>query len=372
MTRSRKQKAAARTLSAAEGTSYVKSFYATKSPFTGFFASALELADRHTTTVFLEPESEWERTTNYCREDTLLCGCVEKAMPERHRFWESVFSFLPPHIVPELVGIEYVDLTYTKWLWLKGPSKPDTYTPTVYATFFYPEGMDYGDFVGMKEQITDALEGRHVAILPVGKIDGYEEMHGTIGADAFRIAITEAPMIDHFSTYEWHSDFASYALFDHDLWNIKHSVRYSSNSLTEKSSPRKINEVAFTAEVPLTSQEMKTVADLIRKKTGAAWASVMEGDQLEFDGLDVMESRGHYVAHYGDHPSTRFTDKEFLFGHLPTLTRKTLRYSTSGEKNSPEGEPSVFSGGDIVPVGFSDCTVQRDDDGIITSYKLKY
>lgn len=370
MTRSRKHKVAARERSAAEGTSYVKSLYATKSPFSGRFASVLQFADKHSSGNPSNPETEWEKTAEYCRQGIFGCRCFQKFMPARIEFWDDVLGFMPSNIIPELVG-EYVDQPYTDWLWMSESARSQSYEPVIYATFLYPEGVEYGDIVGIKKGISDALAGCHVAVLPIGIIDDRgEERLGTTGDRGFRVAIKESKTVDHFSTHDWIISFASWELFDEDLWNIKNSVRCEAQEVTDVSSPRKINEVSFVADDTMTSRDMQQIADLIREKTGASWASVMEGDSLKFSDIPGMESRKHFIAHYGEHPSTQFTEREFRFGIATQIKMKKLRYSTSGEKKHAEGLPSTFSGGGIVPVGFSDCTVERNDDGIIKGYKL--
>lgn len=367
MTRSRLQKAATRARAAIDGMSYVQAFHATKdSPFSGRFASVLEYKDRHARGNPSEPKSEWERQAKYC----LNADCRHSKgsfQTKRKRFWEQVFSFLPKHTVLELAGYEYVTVSYTQWLAEYGSSKP--YTPVIFATFSYPDGMGYGDFVGLEDRISASLgDDIQVALCPVGEIIGYEEQQGTTGPQGFRVALMEADSTNYFSDNEWYQKLAAYKLFDSHLWNTKHSLVFDASTVTEPDSQRVITEIKFTADDSMTADELQTIADRVRVQSGAAWASAMEDGSVEIDDESSMASRRGYVVYFSNHQSADFSDEAYRFKKPAELVRRKLRFATSGEKKRVGGLPSVFSSDGTDPVGFSDCTVERNGDGIVVGY----
>jgi hypothetical protein len=370
MTRSRKQKAAARNHSVAESTSYVNAFYKTKSPFTGKFAKTLELADKHGNWYYSHNPtgvlSEWEKTTAYCLDD---CDCAEKLEPERQRFWKDVFSFLPADEVPFLAGTEFVIPTYTAWLRDRKPDDTEPYTPIIFATFAYPDDLGYSDFIGVPDKLQETLAGHAVTVMPVGKIDGSgEEISGTAGDKGFRVAIMETGTVERFSHDDHKTHFSLLELSESSLWGFKNTLGISSSMLTVPSSPGNICELKFSTHGSLTADEMRLVANLLREKTNAQWTAVSEDYALypmEDEHLRV------YAAYFSDHPSTTFTGPEYVFTPPRSAIPRMLRNATSGEKKWVDGLPSVFSGGDIIPVGYSDCVVERNQDGIIVSLRHK-
>lgn len=370
MTRSRKQKAAARNHSVAESTSYVNALYKTKSPFTGKFAKTLEIADKHGNWYYSHNPtgvlSEWEKTTEYCLDD---CDCAEKLEPERQRFWKEVFTFLPAEQVPLLAGTEFVIPTYTAWLRDRKPDDVSPYTPIIFATFAYPGDLGYGDYVGVPEKLRESLDGHTVTVMPVGEIDGSgEEISGTAGDKGFRVAIMETRDVERFSHSAHKTHFSLLELFDSQLWGFKNALGISSNMFTLPSSPGNICEMKFSTSVSLTTDEMKSVADLLREKTNAQWTAVAE-DYALYPMKD--ENLRVYAVYFSDHPSTVFTGPEYAFTLPRAAIPRILRNATSGEKKWVDGLPSVFSGGDIIPVGYNDCDVERNQDGIIVSIMRK-
>lgn len=371
MTRSRKQKAAARNLSVAEDKSYVNSLYSNTSPFTGAFKKALENSYRHTQRT--HPDSsipQWEKNLGYCGSD-LMCDCNSKLALERMPFWEDVCRFLPSNMIPELAGTEWVWPSYDAWDGQKKYEPSSTYTPIICTAFYYPEGTGYGDHIGLKDKLKESLPGYQVAIRPAGDVDDAGRMQlGSIGTEAFYVLLMEVETIDHFSPYEWANDFSACELFDNEIWNINRSVPIKATTITTPSSPRKITRIEFSADDTMTRADMQKVADALRGKAGVPWVSVMEGEEPEFVSVLSMESRRNHVAYLSNHPSTTFTDNELRFWKARQVEAKKLRFSTSGEKTDATGLQSVFSGGSIVPVGFSDCSVERGKDGIISTYRL--
>jgi len=369
MTRSRKQKAVARKLSVAEATSYVHAVYKDKSPFSGKFAKSLAYVDRHyASSATYGEKTEWEQKAKYC-DWTRPCNCAETHKPERARFWEKVFDFLPPSQVPELVATEYAMPTYTEWLREKEPNDSSPYNPVIFATFYYPEGYGYSDYAGFAGKISEKTGVANVALTPIGAIPYYEEIVGSIGSEGFRVVLMESGAVDRFSHDNNHRLFSFIELINSELYRFKNAVGIKSEMITRPTSPRSICEVAFSTDGALTADEMQSVADVIREKTGAAWASVMEHHGHDYPDDPSLNSRRFYRSHFSNHPSTTFTDDGYLFTLPRTLITRRLRDSTSKEKTYLEGLPSVFSGGDIIPVGYSDCTVERDKDGIIMNYK---
>jgi hypothetical protein len=223
----------------------------------------------------------------------------------------------------------------------------------------------------MKANIMMALGEPHVAILPVGTISSTdEEQIGSIGEKGFRVALMETANIDHFSHSEHQLAFSAMELFDSRLWSIQRAVRFESKVLTVPSSAGQIKEIKFVADSTMTSSDMKRIADIIRDRTGAKWVSVMESHHYDFEGIHGRDQRRIYTAHLSNHESTTFINSEYVFVTPRAGIIRILRNATSGEKTWADGLPSVFSGGSIIPVGYSDCNISRDDKGVINYFGL--
>lgn len=109
---------------------------------------------------------------------------------QRREFWDGVFAYLKADTIPTLV--KEIELpTFEEWLdeTPEDEREENPYQPLVkVATFGFPSGVVYADYLTQIQRIDGQLASDTVAIAPIGQIDeeGREKL-GTIGSIGFRV-----------------------------------------------------------------------------------------------------------------------------------------------------------------------------------------
>lgn len=211
---------------------------------------------------------------------------IEKNQKRAH--WESTFSFLKDRS-PIYVSDQSFPTFEEYQIETEGMEEPPPYNPSInVATFLFPQGCTFEEYLGVPDKIRGAIGAHSVAVVPIGNFNpetGQEEL-GSIGSTGFRVWWSEDPVtiqdiIDP-STNKWVREFGVRAIVLPTIAGLRglgHQTLISNNMMTRANSSANILEIKFVPPPNVNLSSFLNSLNSIKESLGVEWVGFNQEDK---------------------------------------------------------------------------------------------